>query len=54
MSVHLYTGEITIYSGILGREKELTIKRMEYTWGEYRLNKGDALRGQNDAQTLNT
>ena len=37
----------------LGCEEELTIKRMEYTWGKYRLNKGDALHRQNDAQALN-
>ena len=53
-SAPIYTGRDHNLIGNWGREEELTIKREWNTHEEnYRLNRGDALRGQNDAQALN-
>ena len=53
-SALIYTGRDHNLIGNWGREEELTIKREWNTHEEnYRLNRGDALRGQNDAQALN-
>ena len=53
-SALIYTGRNRNLFGNWGREEELTIKREWNTHEEnYQLNRGDALRRQNDAQALN-